>query len=955
MVFLRERFDCEDCMITIFRKFFSLVLALCCLLSVSADIFAQDDRGTIRGRIVDSENGEPLPAVNVAVPGTYYGAATDFDGFFEITGIRPGTYTVEISMIGFQRQQHTGIRVEAGETIVMNVELEQTVLTLDQEVVVVGERPLVDIEETASRRVISSRDIEVAVVENVRDIVVQQAGVVQQDEGIHIRGGRAYETSFLLDGVSVQDPVAGTGFGLELSSAAIEEVEMITGGFNAEYGQAMSGIINVRTRDGGDRYTSYLSYKSDKIGFSERSINNLNTDIVEFTLSGPELLTQRLLPSVGLDFPWRMTFFMNFYMGISDGLEYARTGNRAEQLYSSTFYGTRFAPRQNNTWSWLGKVNLNFSPTIRLEYTYTQSVNINQNAQTIQTRLEYVEPSPGYQYRYQYVLDNANTFTHNNQGNIVKFTHTLSPRTFYEVRLSRFYTNLRADANGIHWNEYEEPQDIVTLPLEYYRTEGDTIGVIPGDGFYNIGHPFTWRDHYVDEYTVKVDLTSHFSERRKFKGGFEATFQDMQVVDIYQPWVPPMGLNNDIYQVNPAFGAFYVQETITFSGMILNAGLRFDYWFPGKFVDDAVGDPDVITIPDAIRERYMDETYGLFGRRWKGRISPRVGISHPVTDNQTLFFSYGHFSKRPRPQFVYAKLTPAAARSTFQRFGNPALNPETTVAYEMGLRSQLTQDDVLTVTAYYRDIFDYVSTRTARIESARFLGGNFITYVNQDYARSRGIEVEYRKRVGRWFTGNASFTYSVATGKSSSADEGVLVLRGDLEEQIAENYLIWDRPFQFSFNTNFFVPRGQPLFGFSMLDDISLHVRAFYQSGRRYTPMYRVGETADGRPIFESDRTNLFGEIGDPWFWVDLNFEKQFRAVGTRWTFFMEVINLFDNKNSTIINPVTGQAYEQGDPTPNSWNDPLYPDLQAPLSPYPFNPARYLTHRNIRLGLSFRI
>ncbi len=936
------------------KPYYYLVLFIVFLL-LTQIVLAQAERGEIRGKVTDKDTGEPLPAVNVAIPGTYYGAATDFDGNFLITGVRPGTYTIEVSMIGFQRQQHTGIRVEAGETVELNVQLQETVLTLDQEVTVVGERPLVDIEETASRRIISQRDIEVAVVENVRDIVVQQAGVVQQDDGIHIRGGRTYETAYMIDGVSVQDPVAGTGFGLELSSAAIEEVEMITGGFNAEYGQAMSGIINVRTRDGGDEYQTSLSYKSDRIGFPEDHPSNLNTDIVEATLSGPEPITQKFLPSLGIDFPWRLTFFSNFYMGITDGLEFGRTGNRAEQLYSSTFHGTTFAPRQNNTWSWMGKANLHFSSTKRLEYTYTQSVNINQNSQSIQTRLEHVEPSPGYQYRFQYLLDNANTFTHNNQGNILKWTHTLSPRTFYEVRVSNFFTHLRADANGLHWNEYEEPQDIVQLPVEYYNTDSDTIGVIPGDGFYNTGHPFTWRDHSVNEFTVQFDLTRHPAETRKFKGGFELTFQDMQVVDIYQPWVPPMGLNNDVYQVHPAFGAFYVQETITFSGMILNAGLRFDYWFPGKFVDDAVQDPDVITIPDAIRERYMDETYDFFGRRWKGRISPRIGISHPVTDNQTLFFSYGHFSKRPRPQFVYAKLTPAAAHSTFQRFGNPALNPETTVAYEMGLRTQITQDDVLTVTAYYRDIFDYVSTRSARIESARFMGGNFITYVNQDYARSRGIEVEYRKRIGNWFTGNASFAYQVATGKSSSADEGVLVLRGDLEEQIAENYLIWDRPFQASVNSNFFIPRGENLFGIPGLDDISLHIRMFYQSGRRYTPMYKVGETSDGRPIFESDRTNLFGEIGDPWFWIELNFEKQFRTMGTRWTMFIEVQNLLNNKNSAIINPVTGQAYEVGDPTPNSWNDPMFPDLQAPLRPYPFNPARYLTQRTMRLGVAFRI
>ncbi len=136
----------------------------------------------------------------------------------------------------------------------------------------------------------------------------------------------------------------------------------------------------------------------------------------------------------------------------------------------------------------------------------------------------------------------------------------------------------------------------------------------------------------------------------------------------------------------------------------------------------------VITIPDQIRKDYKESTYSLFGRRFKARLSPRLGISHPISDNQVLFFSYGHFSKWPKPQFVYAKLSPTSAKSSFQKFGNPNLDPETTVAYELGLKNQFSEDDVFTITAYYKDIFDYIRTRTAKITSARFATQSFITY-----------------------------------------------------------------------------------------------------------------------------------------------------------------------------------------------------------------------------------
>lgn len=926
------------------------------MLLFTAFLFAQNT-GSIAGKITDAKNNEELPGVNIILKGTYYGAATDLRGRYTIESINPGNYTVEISYIGFKTMQFTGIRIEAGKTFQLDVKLEESVLTLDQDVVVVGDKPLLDVEETQSKRTISREDIEIAIVENITDLVTQQAGVIKSDNAIHIRGGRSYENAFLLDGVSVQDPLAGTGFGLQLSAAAIEEVDVITGGFNAEYGQATSGVVNVRTREGGSRYSGFISYKRDNFG-ERTSPHVFNMDIFETNFSGPDPITSIILPAFGINIPGELTFFANFYGGLSDGITQGYYKPTAAQLYSSTFHGTRFAPRAENSWFWLGKLTYKYSPTLKFNYSFNQSVNINQNSQSLQSNLEYVEPSPGYQYEYQNILDNANTFTHKNNYHSFGVTHTLNPKTFYELKVNHYYTNLRADANGKMWYEYLEPKDITNFPIQYYNTGSDTIGVIPGDGFWDVGNPSTWRDHFVQEFSIRGDITSFFDEKNKFKAGFNLQFQEMQVIDIFRPWIGEFGFNNDMYKVHPALGSFYAQDNINFSGMILNFGLRMDYWFPGKYVDDAVENPEVITIPDETRENYNNDSFSWFGnRRFKARLSPRLGISHPVSDNQTLFFSYGHFSKWPKPHFVYAKLSPANAQSSFQRFGNPNLDPETTVAYELGLRTQFTNDDVLTITAYYKDIFDYISTRTASISSARFATQRFITYVNTDYARSRGIEVEFKKRIARWFNGSASFSYAIVTGKSSSADEGVLVLTGDLDETIKEEFVSWDRPFTASLSTNFYVEKGKPLFGFApgILDDLNLYVRFFFQSGKRYTPALFTGNiSSDGRPDYEFLRRERNSKVGDDWMWMDLNLEKYFAVGGFRFSVFMEINNLLDFKNSAIINPVTGRAYEFGDPIPNSWNDPNYPDLQAPISPYPENPARYLTRRNVKFGVSIR-
>ena len=392
--------------------------------------------------------------------------------------------------------------------------------------------------------------------------------------------------------------------------------------------------------------------------------------------------------------------------------------------------------------------------------------------------------------------------------------------------------------------------------------------------------------------------------------------------------------------------------------MILNFGLRLDYWMPGKYVDDIASNPsDSLIISQGLRKQYLDNTFSLFGRRVKARISPRLGISHPISDNQSLFFSYGHFSKFPRPQFVYSKLSRTSVRSNTAAVGNPDLNPETTVSYELGIRNQLSGNDVLTVTAYYKDIFDYITEKSVRRTSG--LGGSqyYSINLNTDYARSKGIEVEYKKRIGNWFRGSLSASYSIATGKSSSPNESIVSLQLGEPENIKERYLIWDRPVQVSANLNLSVPKDEPLFGFGrgILDDYNLFVRIFYQSGKRYTPqIYNGIDSTTGRPLYSTNVNRLYEEIASPWFYVDLNFEKYIDLSFGKLVVGIEVQNLLDNKNSQIINPVTGRAYEYGDPTPSSYNDPVYPQLTGSISPYPYDPARYKEPRTLRFSLAFR-
>lgn len=938
-----------------------ILLFFICLSSAMA--FAQQT-GSIRGIVTDRENGEVLIGVNVLVKGTYYGATTDGDGFYLISDVASGDYTLEISYIGYKVVQKTSVQVVANESVTINVALESSPLALGQEVEVIGEKPLLDLEETSTVRNMTAEDIDKTIANDALQLVSQQVGVVEQDNEIHIRGGRTYEAQYLLDGISVQDPLSGTGYGLNISANAISEVEVITGGFKAEYGQATSGIVNVKTKTGGDKYEGYLSYKSDHLGMFKNESFSFNTDHYEFNFSGAEPISSKMLPWINVDIPGKMYFFLNVYTYLSD--DYTRA--TATQLRSSiapkiSLFGseltdeTTFAPRQNNSWSALFKLTWKIAPKYTLTYSYNRSLSINQNTQSLQTNLEYVEPTPGFPYDFSKNLDNFNTFTHDNEQSSLTWQHTLNNKTFYELRLSRYYAQLRADWDGRHWSEYLQPVDVTRLPVTYFNpgNDPDKVRVIPGDGFYDYGNDFTWHDHYVDWFTLKGDITSVVNDIHTVKAGFEGAFKEMQLIDIADPYVEGgFGSSQDIYRVHPADGAFYIQDDIKFKGFYLDIGTRLDWWMPGAFVDRAVlGDNSSFT--EGLQEQYLDETFSVFGNRFKARLMPRLGVSHPVSNNMMLYFNYGHFSKLPRPQFVYAKLGESRFKSSFQRFGNPTLDPETSVKYELGLRYKLTNDDVISVNAYYNDIFDYI--QTVSVPQVR-RGIDGITYINLDYARGRGMEIEYRTRFAKYFSGSFNGSYSIITTKSSSSDDGLLLAQNLLDEQpIKEVFARWDRPWQLSANLSINVPKGDNpnVFGLKLPSDWQMNFRWFAQSGRRYTPVEFVQiRPNDGRPIYQSttDQTEFFSQIGKHWKWADLSFTKYFGIAGMEYGLTLEVKNLFNDQNPTIINPVTGNAYEFGDDVPEGWNDPRYPDVFYPISsPFPSDPSRWRTPRNIRMGL----
>jgi len=972
-------------------------LLLLCLLTLGSFLTAHaQTTGSIAGKVIDSEDKEPLIGVNIIIRGTSFGTVTDIDGNYEIRNIRQGEYSVEFRYIGYETKLYTAIRVQAGETTSIDLELNSQVITSSEDVVVIGERPIFDVEQSSTTTTFSSDMIRAAPVTRVDEVVGMTAGVVRDPTGLYIRGGRANETGFILDGVSAQDPLAGTGFGLDLGTSAFANVEVTTGGVDVEHGNLTSGIVSVRTQDGGDRLAGFFAHKRDNPGKMTSSSSNFFTDVYEFSLGGPAPVTQVLLPALGFDLPGDIYFFASGQASVSN--EFMR--NSADQVRTSMIGDTFWSPRQDNRWSGMLKLTYKISPGKTLEGAYNRSLTVNQNTRMLQIVGDDVQIRPGYQFFFEEDLDNANTYAHDSKLAYVKWTHAVNSTSFYDVQFSRLFTRLRADANGRYWRPTNvdgefDAGSIVVFPIGTFPAGDDFTYVLPGPGFANNGGlAALWHDHYAEEYTLRTNYTKHFlNNTNRIRLGLEMNFMEYQWIDITRPWVGApiqidentfsetsrLGSTSDIWNVSPSRGAFYITDQIRYQGLIANLGLRFEYWFPGEYVERNINNP-LSVLPEQIREAYYNNTYNLFGNRFKLRMLPRINVSFPVRENMVMYFNYAHKTKLPHPTYLYAGLDPFYQdRSFLSNLGNPNLDPEVDISYEIGFRYQVSSNDALNITAFWSDKYDFITSQRLLVTDATGRDTERSFRVNGDFARVRGIEVSYLKRYSHFLQGNINATYSIAEGLSSTSNDALRdIISGgqDIGNNI-ETPLAWDRPLDIKGSLIFTWDRqGNPLFGLTGLNHFKAYLSGSYRSGIRYTPMIFRGNQRnpitgreDWRPIYETDPdpTVRYSSLGEPWFMFDLTFQKWFNIGSTRLMATVEITNLLNTKNAAIINPVTGKAYRTDYPdspaelvalrndrsydVPSNIRDPRYQDPRDNNIPAYLNPANFLEQRHIIFGI----
>jgi len=771
--------------------------------------------GKVSGKIIDANTGNPLIGANVILETTSLGAATDTEGYYHILNVPPGYYDLRVNMIGYGEKSITKVRVEIDLTAVINVELNVEAISGEM-VVVQAKQKLVKVDVASSQKSISSDQISEMAVSSVSEVVGLSAGV----SGLSVRGGSYNETQFMVDGLVLNDErTSEPTTGIPLS--AVQDISLQTGGFGAEYRNARSGVINVVTREGSkDSYSGTISvrqsppsqkhfgespfgsesfwfkpYLDDQVAWT--GTNNGSWDeymqrqypsfdgwnsVSEQTLadSDPD---NDLTPSAAQKlFTWEHR--LNGAIRKPDINIDAGFGGPVPML-SSKFGNLRFfasARHEEDMYlyevskpglerrSYLLKLTADIKNNSKLVYSLLKGVmegttlsrgggatimndvwdlasQVNRSGFTMPWRLftnEYWAPTK---------VDNI---TH-----ALKYTKQTRDDTFFEILL-------KMDSKEYHTSHGPLRDSISTFPIfgegvNTWFADEAPIGFFGGplfsvEGRLAFGGAIsTSRDFSkIKTYTIKGDYVSQLNNYHQLKVGSEFIFSDLFLKFGSQNEFLPSGNYWSKSNVQPYRFSIYGQDKLEYKGFVATMGLNLDVLNPnGNWYQINIYDDDFFS------SNYTEDSEDSFDKEKldpQVSLSPRLALSHPITETSKLYFNYGHYQQMPIAQDLYR------VRRGFSEevltIGDPTLPMAKTIAYEIGFDQSFYESYLVHVAAYYKDITD-------QQDYTRYISANSKVNYSQLTANSyediRGFELELSKLSGDWVTGFVNYEYRVNT------------------------------------------------------------------------------------------------------------------------------------------------------------------------------------------------
>lgn len=732
--------------------------------------------GKIRGKVIDAETGEPLAGVDVYIAVLGVGSAADTEGDYFILNVPPGEYDVEASMIGYRTEIKTRVQIVADRTTYTNFELAQTVIEIDKPIVVTAKKPVIEIDMTSKEVRVTRDDLDALPVEKPEEAIVMQGGVTTGSGGeIHVRGGRSGELAYYIDGIEVRNALFGTA--PLVSKNLVSEMSLLSGTFNAEYGNVMSGVINIVTPEGGTRFSTHLEYisymlndapyrKQDWLQDLDKSWYDARRDSLGNSLYDiPTLHEQRDVPFLGTVTGW---------------LEGPLLSDRTLRLYVGGDYTNEesYLPfGYELSRSLHGKLTKRFGPGFKVLF----------DAQYFSTETQ------AYNHLYKYLYDHYLTNKSQETRIIGGVNHAPTNNFFYNIRFGYVAEDAETEPPGI------SRDTIIELVTDNYSE------------FYIDGYSVYWRDAKTEKYIVKADFNLQVGKEHSFTFGIEHNFHNLSL-ESRQQLFPRGPIDYQAYERNPMDGAVFIQDKIEHRYLVVNAGVRFDYSLPRTTMWEDIEDPT--SLLSDVEPQYQ--------------LSPRLGLAHPITQNAMLHFAYGHFFQMPPYNIMYYNSDFIAHPESIPRYGligNARVRPQRTTAYEVGVKYALTDEYGVDVTLFYKDIRDLLATTEVRLYPY-----DYIIYTNEDFANVQGVDLTIKKEFVRWFGFTVNYTYQIARGNRSFAMQGFYDVYTGLPERMREYYLDFDRRHTIS---------GTFAFSFTPLGGAGVNFKA--SSGLPYTPYISEG------------------------------------------------------------------------------------------------------------------
>lgn len=1020
------------------RKF---ALILLILLILGGVVLEAATTGRLAVRVRDGQ-GRPLEFVNIVVMQgntRITGGQTNAKGTAIIINIPPGVYTVKFSLVGYQAQNFQDVRIQVDQTANLTPIMNRADIQLST-ITVVAKEDKVGTDQVGSARQISMEGLADAAVTDVTDIVSLQAGVTNIGGELHIRGGRANEVNYTVDGMSVSDPVDG-GATLQVDTDAISDMKVMTGGFPAEYGNAQSGVINIVTKDGDAEFSGKLEYNTDHVFPDSNGIfRDRNSDVLKFAVGGP------VVPFAAQDLKERFTFYFN---GAGEWLDgrmkdyYISDPNKDFTLNGRSLLENVYAPynpyagRESIMGIDISNRNYN-SYNVNLKSKYV--LNSNQNftfAARGDRSYNHLFGEYGTDYSWRYAQQHFAEDETLQRQYIATYDHVFNAAMNLKVKASYYQKDSYTGPKGIDRDSYifltEDPNNISAEFLDgvlmgtyfgYESVDSDA------DGVYDFGNPppflpaseWVYRlesvenprtvpgfrapgsiySNFVDDTTKTISARGDFewqlNDTHLAKTGLEiikhsirknqlqnfltvnerrrqeylrnifniANYEliDSLWADPENPPAPPDELyalvangvptssadlvpvyypqdyyaaakaasgSRDGYKADPIQMAYYLQDKMEWEGMIVNAGLRFDFWYLGSQYS-------VLKDNGAYEARPFKSS-----DRFQMMISPRLGVSHPITDRDVLRFAYNYQNQLPQMQYIFTSKTPQDANDsdTTIRVGNPNLEPQITVTYEVGLSHQLSDDYVLDMTAYYKNLYNYVNTIKERSEIEQTI--YWYRYYSDDYGSARGIDMQIEKMLSNFNSWSVSYSLAWAQGNNS------YTIIQDESTNLREFPLDWDIRHNINANYTFRIGRGEEFFVpftdyILPVDDFSANFGWTYSSGTPYTP-----QSLEGNNMLDTNSKRKKATTN-----ADLRITKGITLPkGMSMRVYVDVENLFKNSNIYTVYAKTGSPYDDGTDLEDDLINYVYPEVEYSYGLFVKNPTYINNFRSVTLGVSF--